>query len=125
MLGWHISIYRQQGAGDTPARTRADAGERVAVWQSGHDGIDWLRELVAQGKAKALGGNGYPYLYTATTQHLLPRIADGPPGARPNWQHGPSDLLDAKWLGKTTIDRSLATACRPDEWLLVEAWDES
>jgi len=27
--------------------------------------------------------------------------------------------------GKTVVDRAAAAGCRPDEWLLVEAWDDS
>ena len=34
-------------------------------------------------------------------------------------------LVTDKWEGKTVIDGDAATLCRPGEWLLVEAWDES
>jgi hypothetical protein len=29
------------------------------------------------------------------------------------------------WEGKTTIDEAALDSCDPEEWLLVEAWDES
>jgi len=47
--------------------------------------------------------------------------------ARDNWLCDPWDVItDAdKWEGKTVVDRDAVTLCRPDEWLLVEAWDES
>lgn len=38
---------------------------------------------------------------------------------------GPTDILSEKWEGKTVVDRLAAAACREEEWLLVEAWDES
>jgi hypothetical protein len=62
MLGWHISVYRQKVGGlSTPK------GQRLAVWQTGLGGLDWLDELVKAGKAINLGENGgYPCRYTAT-----------------------------------------------------------
>jgi hypothetical protein len=35
------------------------------------------------------------------------------------------DVITDKWEGKTVIDGATAAQCRPDEWLIVEAWDES
>ena len=46
--------------------------------------------------------------------------------ARDNWRCDPWDVIIPDiWEGKTVVDRDAATLCRPDEWLLVEAWDES
>jgi hypothetical protein len=97
----------------------------VAVWQTGLGGLDWLDDLVKAGKAIDLGGNGYPNRYTAMVEYLVPMIVDGPPRARTPWVSGDSDILTAKWEGKTVVDRAVAAQCRPDEWLLVVAWDES
>ena len=77
------------------------------------------------GKAIDLGGNGYPCRFTATAEYLIPRIIDEPPGAKPTWSSGLHDILTEKWEGKTVLDRVACVACRPDEWLLIEAWDES
>ena len=41
------------------------------------------------------------------------------------WASGLYDVLTEKWEGQTVIDRDAITQCRPDEWLLLEAWDES
>jgi hypothetical protein len=52
-------------------------------------------------------------------------------GARPRRACDANDAINAininteKWEGKTMVDRPAAAACRPDEWLVVEAWDES
>jgi hypothetical protein len=99
----------------------------LAQWQTDVRGLDWLCELVRAGKAIDLGGNGYPCWFTATAEHLLPRINETPPGARAIWsrQGEPFDFVSDKWAGKTVIDREAMAQCRPDEWLLVEAWDES
>lgn len=62
MLGWNISIHRQQDDRLTPAARDAERGERLAVWQAGVYGLGWVDDLVAEGTAVSLGGNGYPYL---------------------------------------------------------------
>lgn len=125
MLGWHISVYRQRDGGVTPAIPKSPEGRRLAVWQTGLGGLDWLNELVKAGKAIDLGGDGYPCRYTAIAEYLIPRIADMPPGARANWLREASDVITDQWEGKTVVDGAAVSQCRPDEWLLVEAWDES
>jgi hypothetical protein len=125
MLGWHISVYRQTDDGSSPATAESAKGTRLAVWQTGLGGLDWVIDLVKAGKAIDLGGNGYPYEYTATAENLLSQIIDEPPGGRLIWETGADDIITEKWEGRTVIDHSAANACRPDEWLLVVAWDES
>jgi hypothetical protein len=97
----------------------------LAVWQTGLGGLDWIQELVEANKATDLGGNGYPCRYTATAGNLIAQITDEPPGARPVWAFEEHDILTEKWEGKTLIDRAAIAVCRPDEWLLIVAWDES
>jgi hypothetical protein len=125
MLGWHISVYKQENDGRSPATAMSPKGERLAVWQTGFNGLDWLDELVKTSRAIDLGGNGYPSRYTATAEYLIPRIIDKPPGALRTWVAGGGDILTNKWEGETVIDHAVAATCRPDEWLLVEVWDES
>jgi len=125
MLGWHISVFRQTDNGASPAAAVSPTGTRVAVWQTGLGGHDWLDELVKAGDAIFLGGDGYPIRYTATAKQIIPRIVDNPPGARSQWLLGADDYATDQWDGKTVVDRSEAAACRPDEWLIIVAWDES
>ena len=125
MLGWHISVYRQTNDGLGPATAESATGARLAVWQTGLGGLDWIEDLVKAGNAIDLGGNGYPVRYTALAKSLIPQISEDPPGARMTWACGKDDILTDKWEGKTVIDRGVIQACSPDEWLLVEAWDES
>ena len=84
-LGWHISVYRQQNDGSSPASFGAGQGPRLAVWQTGLDGLRWLDDLVKQKNAIDLGGNGYPIEYTAMAGHIIPRIRDDPPEAKAVW----------------------------------------
>lgn len=125
MLGWHISVFRQAEGGSVPGTPRTEHSDRIAVWQTGSGGLDWLAELVTQREAIDLGGDGYPSRYTARARHLIPRIVNHPLGADTVWVSGPHDVLDEGWEGRTAINRQACDACRPTEWLLVEAWDVS
>ena len=68
MLGWNIGVFKQRDDGASPATAESQHGTRLAVWQTGLGGRDWLEELVRAGKAINLGGNGYPCRYTATAE---------------------------------------------------------
>ena len=125
MLGWHISVYKQTENVSSAATETSSMGLRLAVWQVDLDGLSWIHELVRNGKAVNLGGNGYPYRYTITAKQLIPQIINTPPDANEIWTSGPDDILDDKWAGKTMIDRSALQNCHQDEWLIIEAWDES
>jgi hypothetical protein len=125
MLGWHISVYRLSAESASAAAYDAPDRQRLAVWQTGSNGLRWLVELVELGKAKDLGGGGYPQRYSVLARDLIPELADEPPEARSTWVCGPSDIIGDKWDGKTVIDRDALASCGLDEWLLVEAWDES
>jgi hypothetical protein len=80
---------------------------------------------VREGHATCLGGDGYPSQYTATAKHLIPLFIDGPPQARFAWVREESDIITETWDGRTVIDRGAVARCGADEWLLLEAWDES
>ena len=125
MLGWNISVYRQDGDGSSPATAESVAGVRLAVWQTELEGLNWIEELVKAGKVISLGGDGYPCRYTATAENLISQIIDEPPMAKGVWACGENDIITEQWEGQTEINRTIAAACLPDEWLLIEAWDES
>ena len=125
MLGFFIELHRQKNGGRLPATLNSDEGQRIAVWQTGLDGIDWLFELVKAGKAIDLGGGGYPDRFTAPAKEIIPRIIEGPPQARERWIAGAEQVVIGPWAGETKIDREALAGCKPDEWLLVQAWDES
>ncbi len=125
MIGWHISIYRQTDDGTSPAELETAEAARLAVWQTSWSGLEWIDELVKQGKAIDLGGNGYPMRHTAQAKYLTRRVLGGPPDANETWVRGPQDIVTEKWAGRTVVDIVVVEACRPDDWLIVEAWDES
>lgn len=125
MLGWHVSVFKQADGGFRHAQLGGAEGPRLAVWQTKVDGLHWLDELVKKGTVIDLGGNGYPSSYTGLAKDLIPWIISGPPDAREAWLAGPDDILLPNWEGRTAIDEAVVNSCRPDEWLLVVAWDES
>lgn len=125
MLGWQITVFRQTDSRATPATPESQPGSRLAVWQTTLPGIAWLDELVDDGAAILLESGGYPNRYTAKASHLIPRIADGPPHANETWALSEFDEVGENWEGRTIIDDKTVTACVPEEWLLVVAWDES
>ncbi len=125
-LGWHISVYRQANDGTLPASFKSVLGARLAVWQTGLFGLEWLRELVKQQKAIDLDGGGYPSGFTAQAVHIIPRIREDPPEAKTFWSFDEGDqILPELWPGKTTKDLEAMNSCRDDEWLFIQAWDES
>ena len=125
MLGWNIGVYRLMENEEGPATATSSYGTRLAVWQTALSGLNWIDELVKEGKAIDLGGNGYPFRYTATAEYLIPHFVNGVPEARERWSFEVTDIIMEGWEGKTAIDQTAIAACQPDEWLLVEAWDES
>lgn len=125
-IGWNIGVYRQRNDGQAPATFGSQAGPRLAVWQTGLCGLDWIEELVKQNKAISLGGTGYPLEFTAIAENIIPMILNGePPNAYPVWIFDYGDIILPGWLGKTTKDQSVMNECQPHEWLLIRAWDES
>lgn len=125
MLGWYISVFRQADGGSTPAKRDAEEGPRLAVWQTGWEGLQWLDELAEAGNAIDLGGNGYPNYYTAQAEHIISRVVAGPPLANQVWGFDSDWIILPGWAGKTVIDRGVVDDCQPDEWLIIIAWDES
>jgi len=125
MLGWHLSVYRLADDSASPATADSAQGTRLAVWQTGLGGLNWIEELVKAGDMIDLGTNGYPRKYTGIAERVIPYIVEKPPGARNTWLSGTDDVLTSQWEGTTVIDRAAVRACQPDEWLLIVAWDES
>lgn len=141
MWGWMISVYRFADPSGLKSLTASDPSPlahdvaadvvsrdlstAVAVWQTGLGGLDWIQVLVDMGQAVSLPSNGYPSRFLGRAGDLLPTILQGPPDAHEHWISGPTDVIGSGWLGKTTIDRDATDSCPEDEWLLVEAWDES
>ena len=126
-MGWHISVHRQISERDSPSANGDPRGAHLATWQAGVSGLAWLMDLVEADDAVHLSDNaGYPVRYAVRAGAAIPIFLGGPPQARTSWVAGPSDIVEfERWPGRTTIDQTAIEECQPDEWLQVEAWDES
>lgn len=82
----------------------------LANWETGTAGIRWLDELVSDGRATKLRGDGYPNRYVSTARVVLPLIAPMPPGGKSSNAIFKTDEI---------------AACPPDQSLTIEAWDQS
>src|SRR4051812_37736997 len=110
MLGWQIYVFRQRDGGGSPANESSPAGDHIASWQSGINGLDWLKTLTETGNAVSLGGNGYPLRYTATAEYLMPLILT----KRVIGDREPFDLQDDVRDVKPVLDADKAAQYLPN-----------
>ena len=122
MLGWQFFI---QIRGDEARNPKDGKGSLLATWEAGLGGTDWIEQLVVQGKAKDLGGNGYPNRYTVTAMTLKNALAGGLPrhGGPPTI--GENYFLPTGWTGSARLDLARLNELDPTCLLEVEAWDQS
>ena len=125
MLGWNVAVYRQAQAGASPATKATALGDRLAIWQTSVHGLSWIKALVTSGDAVLLEDGGYPTRFTGRASSILDAVMSGPPAARTVWQADGHDILHEEWTGQTVIHRHKIADCYHDEWLVIEAWDES
>ena len=127
-LGWRVSVHRQSNDRSAPSADGDPKGPRVAIWRAHVSGLSWLKDLAESDDAVHVADNsGYPVRYTVRAGALVPIILDGPPNVRTTkFVAKPSDIVGFDHLpGGAVIDRRAIEKCQPDEWLQVEAWDES
>ncbi len=104
MLAFTISLYRQPDGGASPAKLDSLKGDFLAVWSPELLDHYWIQGVVSRANGIDLGGNGYPFRLTAQAEHILPILKEEPP---------------------EKMDAAAVARCRPDEWLLIEVWDQS
>ncbi len=121
MLGWEFFIDKQLDG----ASKRGIPRRPLASWKTGLSGIDWLEELVNQGQAEFLGGDGYPLRYRAKASVLALKLLAGPPVHRGPLVIGDDYVMAPDYTGAFTIDRARFSECQLDEILEIEAWDLS
>ena len=88
-------------------------------------GLDWLKALVEQGKAKQLRFDGYPCLWVAAAADVRQLVLNGPPVHRGPPVIGDDYVIPPNWLGLAKVDRDTLAACESGEPLTIEAWDQS
>ena len=121
MLGWYFGVYPQT----VHATGLNEKDHRLASWEVGLNGAQWIKDLCKIGEAVDLGGNGYPNRYVLTAaalrrarQHGVPKH-DSPPVI------GDDYFLPSGWIGKVELDRERLNGLAPQTLLAVEVWDQS
>lgn len=122
MLGWFIVVHQQ-----TPEQRASapDKEARLACWDVGLGGLEWIEGLVKGGKAVCLARGGYPSQYRALAKDVLPLIAEGPPRHTGPLVVGDDYVTPGGWVGQATINNDKVAQCPPDQPLTIEAWDQS
>ena len=103
----------------------AKSDDLIAHWRTGMSGTNWLDQLVKEGHASDLGGDGYPCKYSVTAGVLLPILTSGLPTNNSPLVIGDDYVLPENWSDEITWNREVTLACQPSELLTIEAWDQS
>ena len=120
MIGYTIFVYKfNEGMDITKNKEKA-----FLTWSSGgFDGLDWIDNLVSQAKAEDLGGDGYPFYYKVQAQFVLQALATDTPKNKGQTIMDDEGVLSSDWQSK--IDTSEIAKLKPNQQLIIEAWDLS
>ena len=122
MIGYSISVYEFVEGMDITSISNDN--EALATWTSGgFDGLDWIDNLVSEAKAEDLGGNGYPIYYKAQAQVVLQALATDTPKNKGQTIMDDESVMSSDWRAK--IDTSELAKLKPNQQLIIEAWDLS
>jgi len=114
MIGWSITVTRITPE-EYPLKLNRDAV--LATWKVGAMGTYWLDKLVAVGKARRVKSGGYPDIYTAPVESIVPLLLG---------HELPSDEdVPTRKPHEITIERDKLATCSPDETLTIVVWDQS
>ena len=98
--GWGYNIYRQADGGATPAtKASRKCHQLFSMMWTGRLDDSWLEILKKAGKALPISSDGQ---YTATAR----------------------DVMDCSYFSDGDPYSSLLATCRPDEWLIIDMWDD-
>jgi len=136
MLGWWITI--STASPEELDSLSSDKTATLAHWEVGVDGIDWLDQLVRQGKAQRLENLsptyvlGYPIRWQAQAGVILPLLAEGRIHTAKNngplifgLDEGEEYVRPFHWIDTITQHPDRIAACTPEQRLTIDAWDLS
>ena len=122
MIGYSISVYEFVEGVDITSISNDN--EALATWTSGgFDGLDWIDNLVSEAKAEDLGGDGYPIYYKAKAQVILQALVTDTPKNEGQTIMDDENVMSSDWRCK--IDTSEIAKLKPNQQLIIEAWDLS
>ena len=124
MLGYEIFVYRMDLI-EMPEKPASKDPALLAHWTVGLGGLDWLRELVRQGKAEFEGNSGYPERFIVAAKYILPVLKAGVPRARSPLVIGDDYVMPPNWIGDAVLHEDRIAACPAEQLLRIDAWDQS
>jgi hypothetical protein len=119
MLGWQVFI-RTESTSDSN-----DHNHNIVSWTTGMYGLSWIDELVKEGNAVNLGGDGYPLRYLIKAKVLRTVLNKGLPTHDSPPVVGNDYYLPSGFNSDIRINTELLANCSDDEELVVTAWDLS
>lgn len=113
MIGWMISILRETNPHQQHVAEDRGTGDCLAFWEADLEGLDWIKGLVEEGRAQFLGGNGYPFLYSARIADIyrFEVFSESPPFLK-SW-------------ATAKVDFEMLEQCSAHEWVTVRVFDLS
>jgi hypothetical protein len=115
MLAWEVFVFSDKAA---------KSEDLIVRWMTSVLGLSWLDQLVEEGKASDLGGNGYPNRYSITAGVLFPILNKGLPKNHSPQVFGDDYVLPAAWNGEL-IWKQKPEAYAPETLLFLNVWDQS
>jgi hypothetical protein len=119
MLGWRVYI-RTKSTSDSD-----DHKHNIVSWTTGTYGLSWIEDLVKEGNAVSLGGDGYPIRYLIKTKVLRSVLHKGFQAQDSLPVIGDNYYLPSGYNSNIHISTELFADCSDDEELVVTAWDLS
>lgn len=124
MLGYEIFVYRMDLI-EMPERPGSKDSALLARWMVNLFGLDWLQELVKQGKAEFERNSGYPERFIVAAKYILPVLKAGVPRARSPLVIGDDYVMPPNWIGDAILHEDRIAACPAEQLLRIDAWDQS
>jgi hypothetical protein len=123
MLGWFISVYTlEEQSQSTPTLSTKVNREPLVRWDTGISGLDWIETLCKNSQGVFLGGDGYPFKYAFKSKVLKPILLETP--TKLYWKEFIEGIVP-KSGGQGKRNSIRIEALDDDDWIIIEAFDQS
>ncbi|MGE7137423.1 hypothetical protein ACQKIE_07305 [Luteibacter sp. NPDC031894] len=127
MLGWSITVRIAPLKG-----AKLGPESILARWMTDASGLAWLHPLLDQGRVLQTKKNGYPNEYRGLAGDILPLLQTDAmqPRGLGAWVFGLDEgeeyaIPPGGMVADAVRYDDRIAACRDDQWLTIEAWDQS
>lgn len=118
-MGFIVTVYTLAKGGKLPPTWESATSKEIANWETTREiGMKWIVGFVTTDHAFQLFPiplgdyhSGNPDRYAIQAKYLIQQVVNG--------------LLEPRGLGKPNVNHEMASECLPNEWLLIEVWDNS